>query len=395
MHTGSATLNNLIDNRTPTFKSPVSRREFLKNAAKVVALVSNLSLLASCKAATTSAVSPNKESTSSTLPALQALTVNNADNIRLLKTLEIPGFSQGGLSQGSVAFSPDGKLLSGACYQNKLPVWDVPGGRLLFLLDSSKSPLVAVAFRWDGKMLAAGGFSDSIQLYDPATGKRVGTVGPLPFPAWELSFPSLKGSQGNVDRLASANFANGYSYHSDAGSGMTLWNTTSGGLLWDYKGDGATSRVLSVDYAADGKTIAYGTFDSALVVEAETGSLLHALPIPNHVGDLAFSPDGQWLAAGSDDNVIRLWQAGQFQLQFELKGHSNYVNGVTFSPGGSLLVSGSHDQRIGVWDVKSGQLLAWLQGHKSAVLRVAVNPAGTLIASISWDGTVRLWGVAA
>jgi WD40 repeat protein len=330
------------------------------------------------------------------LPALQPITPENAGSIRQLKALEIPGFSQGGLSQCSLAFSPDGKLLTGACYQENLPVWDVQSGKLHFLLETAKFPLVAVAFSPNGRVLVAGGISDSVQLYDTATGELLSTVGPLPFPAWELAFPGLDGQGApgsNGDRLALASFDNGNTYKSDSSSGMNLWSVSSGKLLWAYQGDGARARVLSVDYAPDGNTIAYGTFDSALVVDAETGGLLKALPIPDHVGDLAFSPDGKWLATGSDDKMIRLWGVGQYPLALELEGHSHYVNGVTFSPDSRLLVSGSHDQRVGVWDVQSGQRLVWLRGHKSAVLRVAVNPAGTLIASISWDGTVRLWGL--
>jgi WD40 repeat protein len=69
------------------------------------------------------------------------------------------------------------------------------------------------------------------------------------------------------------------------------------------------------------------------------------------------------------------------------------VNGVAFSPDGKWLASGSHDKKVGIWDVQNGQMLKMLEGHKAEVLRVAINSAGTLIASISWDGTVRLWGI--
>jgi len=319
------------------------------------------------------------------LPSLQAITTANAGKIQLLKTLPIPGFKTSALSQCSIAFSPDGKLLSGVCYQNTIPVWEAQSGQLLRSLESSPVHEVAVAFSPDGKQIATGGFAKNIRLWDSATGQLIRTIDPLSLPIWELAFSP------NGNRLALANF-NRSSASSDT-SGIHLWNASNGELLWGYKDDDKRLLVLSVDYSPDGKTLAYGTFDSALILDAEEGTLIKLLPIPNHVGDLTFSLDGKLLATGSDDYKIRLWGTSNYELLSTLEGHKNYVNGVAFSPDGKLIVSGSHDQKVGIWDVKSGQLLNMLEGHKNAVLRVAINPAGTMIASISWDGTVCLWGV--
>ncbi|MCX6100087.1 MAG: hypothetical protein NTV92_01420, partial [Candidatus Bipolaricaulota bacterium] len=48
-------------------------------------------------------------------PALEVITVQNADRIELLQTLAIPDVEKGSTSQCSVAFSPDGRLLVAAC----------------------------------------------------------------------------------------------------------------------------------------------------------------------------------------------------------------------------------------------------------------------------------------
>jgi WD40 repeat protein len=322
----------------------------------------------------------------SPLPALQVITTANAGKFRLLRTLPIPGFTSGGRSQCSVAFSLDGKLLGGACYQNTIPLWDVQSGLLMRSLESSPDQTVAVAFSPVGEQVAAGGFGQNIQLWDSATGQLIRTIGPLPSPIWELAFVP------DGDRLASANFSINYSSSGDD-PGIHLWNILTGELLWDYRGENEQLRVLSVDYSPDGKTIAFGTFNSVVILDAETGELAKSLPIPDHVGDLAFSPDGKILATASDDHKIRLWETGDYELVSTLDGHTQYVNGVAFSPSGRLVVSGSHDRTVGIWDVETGQMLNKLEGHEAEVLRVSINSSGTLIASISWDGTVRLWGV--
>jgi len=333
---------------------------------------------------TPSPISSTLASADAPLPRLQTITSSNAERVRLLRTLQIPGFKISKLSQCSVAFSPDGKLLSGVCYENTIPIWDVQSGKLLLSLESSPSHEVAVAFNSDGSQIATGGFSNNIRLWDVVTGKLTRSIGPLPSPIWELAYNP------NGDRLASANFDR---TSSPDVPGAHLWNTSNGELIWDYTESNAKLIVLSVDYAPDGKTIAYGTFDSALILDSETGQLIKSLPIPNHVGDLAFSSDGRLLATGSDDRKIRLWSMDNYELMATLDGHTHYVNGVAFSPDGKWLASGSHDKRVGIWDVENGLMLQMLEGHKAEVLRVDINPTGTLIASISWDGTVRLWGI--
>jgi len=175
---------------------------------------------------------------------------------------------------------------------------------------------------------------------------------------------------------------------------MHLWDGAKGEPLWNY-GEKDGLRVLSVSYHPSGETIAYGTLSNGvMIMNAQTGQPIKTLPIAAPVGDVAFSPNGQWLAGGSDDNKMRLWRTADYELVKTFEGHAHYVNGIAFSPDGRLLISGSHDKTVSVWDVQSGQRARSLDGHEGVVLRVAVNSGGTLIASVSWDGTVRLWGIA-
>jgi WD40 repeat protein len=320
---------------------------------------------------------PPTPTSAAEFPPLVPITLANAKDVRLLRTLPIPDFVVSSLSQCSVAFSPDGKLLSGVCYKSTIPVWDVDTGRLLFSLAKSPVQAVAVAFSPDNKTIIVGDYSGKIGLYDAANGELIKTFKPLASAVWEIDFSP------NGNQFASASFY----------TGMHLWNVPSEDPVWNY-GEQDKLRVLSVNYPPDGKTIAFGTLaKGVMILEAQTGQPIKTLPIDVPVGDVAFSLDGQWLAAGSDDNQIRLWRTSDYELEKKLTGHTHYVNGVVFSPDGRWLVSGSHDKTVGLWDVQSGQLIKLLNGHEGVVLRVAVDPVGTRIASISWDGTVRVWGV--
>ncbi|MBO5838121.1 MAG: PD40 domain-containing protein, partial [Bacteroidales bacterium] len=73
--------------------------------------------------------------------------------------------------------------------------------------------------------------------------------------------------------------------------------------------------------------------------------------------------------------------------------HSNLVYSVSWSPDGKYLASGSGDKTLIIWDAKSGEKLKTLKGHSSFVESVCWSPDGKYLASGSWDNTVKIWGV--
>jgi hypothetical protein len=78
---------------------------------------------------TPSPISSTPTGESSLLPALQPVTPENAENVRMLRMLQFPEFKESGFSQCSLAFNPDGRLLTGACHQSTIPIWDASSSR--------------------------------------------------------------------------------------------------------------------------------------------------------------------------------------------------------------------------------------------------------------------------
>lgn len=156
--------------------------------------------------------------------------------------------------------------------------------------------------------------------------------------------------------------------------------------------------IYQVALAPDGKTLSTASKDGTLLYLASNGYFsLFPLPqfggSPGELTSVAFSPDGLWLAAGSSDHTIKVWDSTQpvVEPKQRLTGHSDWVWGVAFSPDGKRLASASADKTVRVWDAATGSPLLTLNGHTEAVHSVAFAPDGRLIVSAEWDGTLKLW----
>jgi hypothetical protein len=64
-----------------------------------------------------------------------------------------------------------------------------------------------------------------------------------------------------------------------------------------------------------------------------------------------FSPDGQFILAGCQDQTVQLWHAETGQRLRVFEGHTRDVKSVAFSPDGRFAVSGSSDRSIIVWQL--------------------------------------------
>jgi WD40 repeat protein len=69
------------------------------------------------------------------------------------------------------------------------------------------------------------------------------------------------------------------------------------------------------------------------------------------VNAVAFSPDGQRLAAGTGDGLVKLWNVTDYQEVLTLTGRHD-INYVAFLPGDETLVAGTEDS-IRFWPAPS------------------------------------------
>jgi eukaryotic-like serine/threonine-protein kinase len=99
--------------------------------------------------------------------------------------------------------------------------------------------------------------------------------------------------------------------------------------------------------------------------------------------ELAVSPDGRTLAAGTWLGLIELREAATGALRATLPGHVRMVTGLSFSPDGRRLASTGHDGAVQLWDVVDAAPLATVARREISATRVTFTDAAHL--AVGWD----------
>ena len=273
----------------------------------------------------------------------------------------------------SVAFSPNGKMLASASWDQTVRLWNVNTGRLLHTLTEHTNEVLSVAFSPDGNTLASTDWDGTIHLWNPRNGKLKRT---------------LTEHRGGVGSVA----------FSPDGETLASGSADQTILLWDTKTwklektlTGHTGVVDTVAFSPDGDILASSSRDATIRLwNPNSGKLKRTLiGHTDEVLRIAFSPDGQTLASGSTDQTIRLWDTHTGAAIKTLAGHTDWVNPVAFSPDSATLLIGGRG--ISIWDTQTNEYKKPLSGDIGTVLSVVFSSDGRMVASGSRDNKVRLW----
>jgi protein MAK11 len=159
----------------------------------------------------------------------------------------------------------------------------------------------------------------------------------------------------------------------------------------------------------------YG-LDGTVTVDDQSNLQFHLKPIfifPAHVScikSVAASPHGgKWLATGSADEIVKVWDLKRRKEIGGLMHHEGQhltmfrglVCDINIIKKGSIthltflsrshLLSASEDGTLCLFRARDWAVLRVLKGHKGRVNSVAVHPSGKVALSVGKDGALRMW----
>ena len=153
------------------------------------------------------------------------------------------------------------------------------------------------------------------------------------------------------------------------------------------------AMILAVAWSPDGQVIAVSAGQSVSLLEAETLEETLRWKLGATTGSLAWSPDSQFLAAGSRDGQVHIWELSSGKLVQSIQAHKKGVNSIAFHPSGGVLASGGNDAVARLWDIRSGERLAQMIGGTYAVPSLAFTRQGDNLAIVNGN-VIRLREVA-
>ncbi|HEY2250264.1 MAG TPA: WD40 repeat domain-containing protein, partial [Planctomycetaceae bacterium] len=213
-----------------------------------------------------------------------------------------------------VAFSPDGKQLATACFDEKIRLFDVATGTVRYLLGHTRS-IVGLDWSPDGKSLISGGWDDTARIWDVAAGTARAVI------------PHRR-------------------------------------------------NVLAVSWSPDGRSIATGCSDRVVQVLNTDGSIRFAWPpAPESIEFLQFSSNSSRLLYGwgSRHNPQHGTAVLDIRTGAEISrymGHPTTPYDGLFLPDGHTVATGSADGDIVVWDSNNGSIVRRMMARGAAVFAV-------------------------
>ncbi len=171
-------------------------------------------------------------------------------------------------------------------------------------------------------------------------------------------------------------------------------------IVWDMTSREAIHRLNEHDHPpqhicinADGNTFVSAASDGTMaVLTLEEGNIVRRLRYQgNEVRCLAINPDGTDIAYATDDLTVRVESVPRTHSQLVLRGTHGHFTSLAYSFNGEFLIAGTQQGAVYVWSAQSGILLHELTGLTGLIEGVGFNHEWRTIYAAARNGTAMRW----
>jgi len=260
------------------------------------------------------------------------------------------------------AFSPSGKLVAAGGLDNICSVYNLKEAEAA--LSQAPKDTLATFVNQPAKALDGHvGFVSGIKFI--SDNQLVTSSGDQTCAMWDVERAKqtiiYKGHEADVMGLAllreAASGTTNTFVSASGDSSVRLWDIRTGSCERIFFTEGTQQDLLCIDAFPDGMAFAAGSEDGAVrFFDIRSDRLLHtyapdrpAGEEPKQVTSVAFTHSGRGLIVGYDEENLRIWDTLKGDLVHTVKAHEERVSTLAVSPDGNALASGSWDKVIRIW----------------------------------------------
>ncbi len=277
----------------------------------------------------------------------------------------------------SFSISPDGRLAATRSSDQTLYIWDLQSGRLHVPPIAQSECWGVPQFSPDGKFLHY--VTDGIMIWS-LDDRRV--VKSLP--------------------VASNRAADLFTWI--PGRPVVAWTYDLPAVhLWDFENekrqeslafplDDAKESICALAAGRDGRFLAAGSSQGKIRIwDVATRESFDLPKFEGHTYSLAFSPDGGQLAAGIDASLC-LWDLATRELRYAKRTPLNYgIGSLSWHPDGRILSFNTGTGDVALWNVAEGAVNSYLHTHAYNNTVAAFSQEGRRLVSAGGDGVIQIW----
>ncbi|HXW52864.1 MAG TPA: BTB/POZ domain-containing protein [Myxococcota bacterium] len=272
-----------------------------------------------------------------------------------------------------VNFSPDGSLIVTGSWDKTVKIWQAKDGALVHSLPGHTDIIYSASFSKDGKSVITGSGDKTVKIWSVENGGVTRTIG--------ATHKIISASFGDDDQFIIAAFGD---------KTAKIWNTRT--EQWTHILTGHEKVILYASFGRGNKLQATASGDGNVrlfhIREGHPEMLRILSGHAARTNSVQFSPDAKTIASASDDGSVKIWNVHDGSLEKTLTD-TGEVNFAAFSPNGKWLASGSQNCAR-LWKIKNGELAYVLDGLTGKVRHVSFSPSGDLIAA-AFHRLAKVW----